>query len=682
VVSYGTTAFQSLLNLERPGAALWPVLVLLISSFGVAIEAAEPNAAPYDYLKDIRPIIERRCESCHGADAEEAGVSFAELRDERTVLHKRALWKSSLARVATGQMPPEDAEDLTADEKKRLTDWLRYAVEHVDCDPRSRDVGPALVRRLNRVQYDNTIRELLGIDIAVAKAVGMPDDGTVDGFDNLASALSISTPLVEKYFAAADTALNTLFGYLPDATVGPTLPAKKPIAKPTNGKVEADRVAAYKRLFFVRPSDELSEGDAARKIVSTFARRAFRRPVSDAEINPLVALFEDARSKGADFDDAVRTVLKPILISPHFLLRIEQDCPPRAEALGVPVDSHELAVRLSYFLWSSMPDAELFASAESGDLLKAGELERQTRRMLADPKARALTDNFAAQWLQLTKLVDARPQTEFFPTFTNRLKDTMRLETTTFFDQLRQTDASVLDLLDSDYTYLNAELAQHYGIEGVTGTTLTRVNLKPEHHRGGLLGMGSVLAMTSHTFRTSPTQRGKYILDVLSGTPPPPPPANAGVLKDDNKDKKRSPQTFREQLAQHSTQKACAACHRKLDPLGFALDNYDAVGAWRESTVDVPLDVSGVLPDGEKLHGAADVKRVLLERKDEFCRNLVEKMLTYALGREVDYYDECTVRDVLEEMKRHEYRFSSLILGVVQSAPFQQRRPRTETGPE
>jgi hypothetical protein len=266
----------------------------------------------------------------------------------------------------------------------------------------------------------------------------------------------------------------------------------------------------------------------------------------------------------------------------------------------------------------------------------------------------------------------ARPSVEFFPTF-NDLKRPMVQEVRMMVDYLRTADRPIFDLLDADYTFVNEALAKHYGIAGVSGNQMRKVELKPEHHRGGLLGMGGMLAMTSHTFRTSPTQRGKYVLEVIFGTPPPPPPANAGVLKNDDP-KKKQPLTFREQLAQHAQQPACAACHKKIDPLGFALDNFNAVGEWRMSTMAVPLDVSGVLPTGEKLDGFAGLKLVLLKRKEAFAENMIAKVLEFALGRELDGQDDCTVREVHAALKKSDYRFSVLVAEIVKSVPFKQRR--------
>jgi hypothetical protein len=272
----------------------------------------------------------------------------------------------------------------------------------------------------------------------------------------------------------------------------------------------------------------------------------------------------------------------------------------------------------------------------------------------------------------LEKLANARPATEFFPAFTAKLRRAMYDETATYFDRLRVEDRSVLELLDSDYTYVNGELARHYGIPGVEGDQLRRVELKPEYHRGGLLGMGSMLALTSHTSRTSPTLRGKYVLEVLLGTPPPPPPPNAAAMLKEERGKE--PKSFRELLAQHAGSPSCSGCHQKLDPLGFALENYNAVGAWRESTPEKPLDTSGKLPTGEKLDGAAELKQLLLQRKEQYLRNLTGQLLSYALGRELQDSDEWTIRQVAAGAEKDGYRLSSLISGIVKSVPFQYRR--------
>jgi hypothetical protein len=531
-------------------------------------------------------------------------------------------------------------------------DWLKSAVASFDCDdPASLDPGPPPARRLTRDEYDRTLRDLLGVEVRSLEAVGMPPDGSGSGgsgFSNQAEALILPPVLMEKYFAAADKALELV------------------LDRPANRK-------ARDALLVARPGPGLTDREAARRVIARFLRLAYRRAVSEDEVGRFLGLFDRSAAKGAQYDDSVRLMLKAALVSPHILFRLEKDRGPKGSETPYKVSDHELAVRLSYFLWSSMPDGTLFDLADQGKLADPLELERQVRRMLADPKARALTESFAEQWLQVGKLADARPSTEFFPTFTRKLRQMLHDETTTFFDKLREEDRSVLDILDADYAYLNADLAEHYGITGVSGQEIRRVSLPPSSHRGGLLGMGSILALTSHTSRTSPTLRGKYILEVVFGTPPPPPPPGAAKLPEEQK-KGEAPKTFREQMARHSRQAECAACHARIDPLGYGLENFDAVGRWRTSDGDRPLDSAGKLPGGESFQGPDELKRIILGRKSDFERNLIERLLSYALGREVQGDDECAVREIQEGLQSSGHRFSSLMVGIARSVPFQYRR--------
>lgn len=645
-----------------------------------AAAAPDPVQLGRDFDARIRPLLQKYCYQCHGGDQEEGGISFADVKEGAASLRHRALWRRSAKQIRSGDMPPDDAKaQFTPADKEALLAWLGPAVDSLDFTPANRDPGPSLVRRLNRAEYDNTLRDLLGLPFDSAREVGMPDDGVVEGFDNTAASMTLSAALIEKYLAAADKALDAVFG--PDESAGAGLDtgaAPKPRGNRPGGKpagATADAQKARDALLFVQPGKDLAPRDAARQVLSAFVRRAYRRPVQAAEVDRLLPLFDAAQQAGKPFEQSIRAALKPVLVSPHFIYRVETDRPPQAGWVAAKVNDHELAVRLSYFLWSSMPDAELFALADKGQLADTQVLAAQVQRMLADPKARALTDNFGAQWLQLNKLATARPTTEFFPTFNTKLRQAMYDETATFFDRLRLEDRSIVELLDADYTFVNADLAKHYGIDGVSGTQMQRVQLKPDHRRGGLLGMASVLSLTSHTFRTSPTQRGKYVLEVIFGTPPPPPPANAGTLKDDGKKSKTGEiRTFRDQLAAHATQKSCASCHQKIDPLGFSLDNFDAIGAWRDSTKENPLDVSGVLPSGQKINGASELKKVLLDRKDDFVRNVAEQMLSYASGRKMDYHDEATLREIVTAMQEKDNRFGAMIQAIVASPTFQGRR--------
>ena len=515
-----------------------------------------------------------------------------------------------------------------------------------------------MLRRLTRYEYDRTIHDLIGIDFNSQNAVGIPEETVSLGFDNMATAMDIAPTLMEKYMAAADKILERL-------TAGP------------NGKVvEAGddwnkAQAAHNALFISRPGKEMSAREAAHADLLLFVQRAWRRPVSETEIEALLKLYDRAAARSLPFEEAMRPALKAVLVSPWFLFRVEPNSGSAASGL-VRVSDYALASRLSYFLWSSMPDATLFDLAAKNQLSDPDVLQAQVKRMLADPRARALTENFAAQWLQIRRLPNARPSTDFFPTFTSDLKDAMYDETATFFDKLREEDRSVLDLLDADYTYLNEELAKHYGISGVSGPQMRLVKLRPEDHRGGLLGMSSVLALTSHTYRTSPTLRGKWILEVMFGTPPPPPPPGVSQIVDEEK-KQKTGSTFRELLAQHASQPACAGCHAKIDPLGFAMENYDAIGRWRKDQGGQPLDTKAQLPTGEKLNGSDELKRLLIQRKEVFLKNMTGQMLSYALGRQLQPADAATIDEVVSDMQQNDNRFSVLVTDLVMSRAFRYR---------
>jgi hypothetical protein len=639
------------INLDRFSST---IVVAAFASICVTASGAEPAA---NFQKDIRPLLESHCIKCHGTEKQKGGVNFATLSDDVSVLRQRKMWRKAIIQVKLRQMPPEESKELLPEQRDGLLAWMMNV-----CDVNSgtvADAGPTLIRRLNRAQYNNTIRDLVGVPFDGGRDVGMPDEEGVTNFDNLAAALNMPPAMLDKYFAAADKVLDRLFD---------TGEASDPLAKPgakMNKKL-------WDAICIAKPGKDLPERDAAKKVIARFASRAYRRPASDAEVTRLLGFYDKAIAKGGVFENGVRAMMKPVLVSPNFLFRLEQDRAPQSDEKSSRVSDHELASRLSYFIWSSMPDDALFALADQNKLSDPGVLQSEVKRMLADPKAHALTENFASQWLQIKKLAAARPSTEFFPTFKEPLRKAMYDETATFFDKLREDDRSIVELLDADYTYCNKELAKHYKLNGVESDKMQRVALKPEDHRGGLLGMASMLAMTSHTSRTSPTLRGRWILDVIFGAPPPPPPPDAGQIKEDKKNKE--PKSFREQLAQHAQDANCAGCHRKMDPLGFALDSYDAVGAWRDDAGGKPIDTTGELPTGEKFKGPLELKQIVLKRKDEFVRNMTEKMLIFALGRELDYFDDGPVAQIQNSLDKNGYKFSVLIAGIVNSFEFQNRR--------
>ena len=427
------------------------------------------------------------------------------------------------------------------------------------------------------------------------------------------------------------------------------------------------------RIFTCRPATAGEERGCAEEILSTLARRAYRRPATTADLDTLLAFYEAGRAAG-DFDAGIEMALRRLLVSPEFLFRIERDPEGAAPNAAYRISDLELASRLSFFLWSSIPDDELLAAAAAATLRDPGVLDGQVRRMLADPRAEALVTNFAAQWLYLRNLPAVSPDFIVFPDFDETLRRALREETELFFDSIIREDRSVLDLLTADYTFLNERLAKHYGIPNVYGSHFRRIDLPSDSPRGGLLGQGSILAVTSYATRTSPVVRGKWILENLLGTPPPPPPANTPALSDDGSDAVLS---MRERMVEHRRNPVCASCHAIMDPIGLSLENFDAIGRYRDRTAGFePLNVGGSFPDGTTFDGAGGLRETLLDRSDQFVRTLASKLLTYSLGRAVEHLDMPAVRAVEREAASDDYRFSTLILGIVKSAPFQMRRAR------
>jgi mono/diheme cytochrome c family protein len=434
--------------------------------------------------------------------------------------------------------------------------------------------------------------------------------------------------------------------------------------------------ASRERIFTCRPEAPNQELACAEDIISTLARRAYRRPINDDDIPQLMALYSEAAEEGG-FEAGIRMALQKILVSPEFIFRMEYD-PSDADPGGAyPVSDLELASRLSFFLWSSIPDDELLSLAEEGRLSDPAVLERQTRRMLADSKSQSLVSNFAGQWLFLRNISRVQPDPVAFPNFDENLRYALQRETELLVESMVAEDRSVVDLLDSDYTYLNERLAEHYGIEGIYGSEFRRVNLEDDT-RHGLLGQASILTVTSYPNRTAPTIRGKWVLEQLLGMSPPPPPPNVPSLADDDEVRVL---TMRERMEQHRANPACAVCHRVMDPLGFALENFDGLGRWRDTTGDLgaEIDSSGTLPDGTDFNGPEGLREILLSKQELFVETFTQRLLTYALGRGVEHYDLPVVRKITRDAADDDYRWSSIILGIVRSVPFQMRRASDES---
>ncbi len=646
-----------------------PACPRILAFIGMAcgLVAGALGAVPAgEFQEKLRPVLQEHCFKCHNAEKHKGGIDLTQFDSEGAVLKKYKLWQRVIEAVKTEEMPPDD-DKFTPMHGEVVVGGVKKILALLDSGhPSLLDPGPSLIRRLSRAEYSNAVRDLTGLELDFSAQLGMPADSTGTSFENLAAALSVPASLLEKYFAAADLALTRLFGEPDPQWDGRPDWERKP---------NAEQVKKARAKFFGE-LPENAERTVTAAFVGKFARLAWRRPLAAAETERLMKLYDAALASGDPPRAALRKVLKPVLVAPDFLFRIEEDRTPKQPAAGAviaaaKVSDLELASRLAFFLWSSLPDDALLAAAEKGELSKSVALEAQVKRMLADERAKRLTSDFFLRWLGANKVSEARPGTEFFPAFNDAMKKAMREEVTAFCDNLRAEDRPVLDLIASDYAFVNADLAKLYGIDGVTAKDMQRVALKPEQHRGGVLGMGAVLAATSHTNRTSPTKRGKWMLDVIFGNPPPPPPANAGMFKDEDKNKKE-PKDFREKLAQHASDPACAGCHAKMDPLGFGLDNYDAIGAWRPTSPE--LNTSGTLPGGEKFGGVDELKKLVWARRDQFVRNVIGQMLTYALGRELDYYDEGQITRIKTAADKSGDKLSALVLGIVQSYPFQYRR--------
>ena len=437
-----------------------------------------------------------------------------------------------------------------------------------------------------------------------------------------------------------------------------------------SGVSEVDGTAGQRRLFVCRPTGPDDEDACATEVLQTLARRAYRRPVVAGDLEVLRGFYDEGRHAGT-FETGIQRALEMMLVDPEFLFRVERDPVGVAPGTAYRLTDVELASRLSFFLWSSIPDDALLEAAVDGRLSDPAELERQVRRMLADPRSSVLVSSFAAQWLHLRRMNSVTPDVNAFPAFDENLRTAFIRETELFLDSQIRNDRSVVDLLSADYTFVNERLARHYGLANVYGSHFRRVTLDDERRRG-LLGHGSILTVTSLATRTSPVVRGKWVLESLLGTPSPPPPPDVPPLPESTG--RETPTSMRERMEVRRANPVCASCHTRMDPIGFALEHFDAVGRWRDTEDGTPIDTSGILPDGTVFSGLPALRNVLLERREEFVTTVAEKLLTYALGRGVEYYDRPAIRAIVRQAEENDYRWSSLILGVTRSQPFQMRR--------
>ena len=745
-------------------------------------------------------MLDRYCVTCHNQRLVTAGLKLDEA-DVANPGEGAEIWEKVVRKLRTGMMPPPNMPQPSMEDRRALLSWLETSLDKAAA-AKPNPGRTETLRRLNRTEYQNAIRDLLSVDIDAASL--LPADESGHGFDNVTVG-DLPPALLDRYISAAqkisalaigstqtslqsdiirvppdvtqeghvsglpigtrggvlipytfaqngeyDIQIYLARGYsgdidgLKDAqpheikllldrtpigeftvqrpangddslidrnlkirvpvTAGPHQvgvtflknssslieTARQPLQSRFNerrhpritpaisqvsvtgpyGPQGADDTPSRRRIFVCRPTDPSEEQACAKKILSTLMRRAYRRSISEADLERPMAFYREGRSE-RDFDAGIGKALSAVLINPEFLFRVEVDPDKTAAGAAYRISDLELASRLSFFLWSSLPDDALLDSAIRGELRRPDVLDRHVRRMLADPRSYNLASNFAGQWLRLRNLTSVDPNVRLYPDFDDNLRQAFRLETELFVDSVVREDRSVLDLLRADYTFLNERLAKHYGIPNVYGSRFRRVELGRDSRRGGLLRQGSILAVSSYATRTSPVLRGVWVLSNIVGAPPPPPLPNVPAL--DGNVPANLP--VRERMAAHRANPVCASCHRTIDPVGFTLENFDAVGRWRENEGDSgPIDVSGTLPGLGDVNGVAGLEEALLRRPELFAATLTEKLLTFALGRGVEYYDAPAVRKILREAQPGGYHFSSLILGIVNSAPFQMRR--------
>ncbi len=610
-------------------------LIALVLVFATTLWADEFAAA-------TGPIFGKYCVSCHGEEKQKGGVTVHDFGSVEDAFRKHGLLESIIDQVRSGDMPPDDEDLLPSDaEREQLVAELKKVSDRIRSGDVPQRAGRVTLRRLNRNEYHYTVRDLYGVDFN--PSLGFPADGAGgEGFDNMADALFSTPSLLEKYLEAAKKVVAAVY--------------QDPRLK---GKV-----------IFTRPKTPEQATAAAGEVLGYHASLAYRRRVTKEDLDPLMNSFAKGMQGGATFEDSLRGPLTAILMNPRFLFRAEHDEEGKDEWR---LNDFEIATRLAYFLWSSMPDRELFRLADEGRLGDPEVLKAQTLRMIASPKSTALARHFAGQWIGFDKMIDeVQPDPERFPTFNVGLRKAMYFEGVEFFSHMLRDNRPVTELIDSDYTFANEPLARHYGLkEKVDGEAMRKVELH-DRNRGGVLGMGSVLASTSLPLRTSPVKRGVWILDSLLGDPPPPPPPDAGELPAD--DVNTDGLSFRERLDVHRRNPVCANCHEGIDPLGFSLENYDAIGRWREEDFNgESLDTTAVLPGDLEFSSPQELKMLLMAGKEKFARNMIRKMLCYATGRGLEYYDEPTVAKILSELEKSDYSMHELIHQIVQSRPFLNR---------
>lgn len=789
----GTFASRRAARRPRPRISLLRFVLLglfgLVGPFAAVLPLAAQQSDFLEtqqriYAERLAPLLADYCRDCHADGTSEGGLDLDRYPDYLSALEDRDRWLKLKRRIENGDMPPADGPSISDAHRREMVSLLDGLLEQLDCASLARP-GHVTIRRLNRVEYRNTVRDLTGIDYL--PAADFPGDDVGYGFDHIGDVLSLPPILLEKYLEAAETIAEAAIIVAPDAKlelrvagaalsgVQPTgerrseagalttegaalteveipargryeiriraygdqagdeparmafridddspktvdvkatsrspsnyvirvdlepgkrriggafvndfyrpdhpIPSRRDrnlilesleIRGPLDAPSEADLPATHRRLVFVTPASESATDrrSAAEQVVQRMASRAFRRPATADEIERLTTLAISAIDDGETFESGIQLALQAILVSPHFLYKVERPLADGEDRRDL--DPFEFATSLSYFLWSSMPDDELLRAAWEGRLSDPQERRRQVLRMLADPRSAALVDNFAEQWLQLRVLDRLNPDPERFPEFDQELRAAMREETRLLFAEVLRSDLSVMTLLEADFTFVNGRLARHYGIANVDGDEFRRVSTAGTG-RGGLLTQASILTLTSNPTRTSPVKRGKWVLENLLGEPPPPPAP--GVMELEAQEQLTG--TLRERMQQHRENPACAACHAPMDPIGFALENFDAIGRYRTDDDGLPIDAAGVLPDGSSFAGAIELQRLLsTSRRERFVATVAEKLTVYALGRGLRFYDACAVDRIVFRAEAGDLKFSELVVAIVESDPFRAR---------
>jgi hypothetical protein len=617
-----------------------------LATLSLASALAYPLLAESLSFVEGQAFLRKYCQGCHTGKAGAGGFALDQVATESSFIRESHRWTSLLRRVHAGEMPPKNAPSPPIDGREAFVVWGESVMRQVICAG-GIEPGRSPLRRLNRDEYSATIRDLLDIQIDVGQMLPV-DGGGGEGFDNAAETLFLSPIHSEKYLEAARAATE----------------------------FAVKEFKSRQLVLIAKPGPAKSEAQAAREILGVFLPRAFRRPVTDSEIAPYLGLFHTARRHGLPFEEAVFFSIRAVLASPLFLFRTE---PPNLSAAVRPVDGYALASRISYFLWGSMPDEFLMDAAASGQLHQDSVLRFVVGRMLRNDRSLGFAQRFVDQWLGLRDLDGVKkPDAKLYPMYDSdeELRSDIRLQPVLYFREMLVRDRPLTELIDSRHTIGTSNLSKFFekplAIRREQAKQPQWVELEEGSTRGGLLGMPAVLAVSSYPYRTSPVLRGAWILDAILGTPPPPPPPDVPPLEEPPPG--AAPKSMRERLAQHRSNAVCASCHSRIDGPGFALENYDVLGRWRDTDGGLPIDNSGEIGD-TKFHGPAELKAVLLERKDLFLRNVATKMLGYALGRGLTVKDSCAVDAIVAEVKNKGYRTQALVEAIILSPPFRYQSP-------